>query len=121
MESDLQEYFSRQGVDVSRITKTDIVLALLRMGRVGEAEELAGIRIKVCPPYIPQWPPKPVLREKRGPVLSFVAPNPCMPAGDMHRRFAMVRTGMSRQQLRDKGISPRDIAEWEKRGMIGWE
>jgi hypothetical protein len=39
----------------------------------------------------------------------------------MHRRYALVRVGMTKQDLKDKGISARDIVEWERRGMIKWD
>lgn len=118
---ELFDYFLKQGVDVDRITSVDIVLALLRMGRVGEAQELAGVSITHCPPYIPMWPPKPVERKKRGSTVASIVDNPCMPTSDMHRRYALVRVGMTKQDLRDKGISARDIVEWERRGMLKWD
>lgn len=117
---DLLEYFQRQEIDVSRITPADIVLALLRMGRLDEAQELAGVRITRCPDYIPLWPPKPVQCKKHGASVATVVPNPCAPKSDMHRRYALVRIGMTKQELKDKGVSARDLVEWERRGMITW-
>lgn len=114
-------YFQEQGVDVSQVHPADVVLALLRMGRLNEAQELAGVRITRCPDYIPLWPPKPVERKASGPTVAAIIPNPCIPTSDMHRRYALVRVGMSRQELRDKGISSRDLVEWERRGMIQWD
>jgi len=117
----VREYFEKQNIDVSRIAPVDIVLALLRMGRISEAEALAGVEIKHCPPYIPLWPPKPVQRKKHGPAVAAIVPNPCLPTSDMHRRYAIVKVGMTREDLRDKGISARDMMEWERRGMIRWD
>lgn len=121
MRPDLKDYFEKQGIDVGRVAPVDIVLALLRMGRLDEAQELAGVRITRCPDYIPPWPPKPVERKASGPTVAAVIPNPCLPSGDMHRRYSLVRVGMSKQELRDKGVSARDLVEWERRGMIKWD
>lgn len=117
----LIEYFVKQGIDVNRLAPVDIVLALLRMGRTSEAEALAGVQITRCPDYIPLWPPKPVQRKKHGASVASTVPNPCVPTSDMYRRYALVKVGMTKQELKDKGVSARDLVEWERRGMIKWE
>lgn len=121
MRPDLLEYFQKQRVDVALVTQVDIVLALLRIGDVEAAQELAGVSITRCPDYIPPWPPRPVQRKKHGDTVASVTPNPCMPTSDMHRRYALVRVGMTRDDLKGKGISARDIAEWKQKGYITWE
>lgn len=121
LDPELLEYFQKQGIDVNRLAPVDIVLALLRMGRVEEAQELAGVQITHCPDYIPLWPPKPVERKKHGASVVSIVPNPCAPTSDMCRRYALVKVGMTKQELTDKGISARDLKEWERRGMIKWD
>lgn len=117
---DVERYLAAEwrGGD-AEVMRCDVVLALLRLGHLQEAEELAGVKIKRCPSGVPRWPPDPIPAKFRRPVVTRVTkPNPCAPRSDAHRRFAQVRVGLSREQLAGRGITQRDVRVWTRRGWM---
>lgn len=120
------ENFRGASVDWKKITRVDVALALLKLNTrsaIKSAEQILGVPIRQCPPAVPPWPPKAVVvREGKALRVTKVAhPNPCYPGRDTHRRFALVRKGMTEEQLLAKGITRRDIADWTRRGYVEME
>lgn len=114
-------YFIAQDVAPESIGKADVVLALLRINTpeaLQAASGLVGKPITVCPAAIPPWPPRPVQRAPQERVVAKADENPCAPSSDMHRRFALVRVGMTVEALQKKGISRRDLRCWTRAGHI---
>lgn len=102
----------------------DTVIALLRENTpasLAEASALAGIQITKCPPAVPPWPPKPVetrTREKK--IARVGSDNPCLPKSDAFQKYRRLRVGMTREELRLRGVHRRDIQTWTKNGSIVW-
>lgn len=110
-------------IDWEKITKVDVALALLRVNTrsaIKSAEEILGVPIRQCPPAVPPWPPKAVARNEEfvSRVRKVAHPNPCYPGRDAHRRFALVREGMTEKQLLAKGVTRRDLADWMRKGYV---
>lgn len=102
----------------------DVVLMLLRIGSPEALEhvtKITGHPITHCPPAVPPWPPKPVAKTKRGPILVRVEANAYPRQTSMHDRFAKVRLGMTREQLLTRGVTARDIRYWQKNDRIEFE
>lgn len=105
------------------LCQADLAVALLRVGTpeaLNHVQDVLGLRITVCPPALPPRVPKPVRREATGPILSLVTDNPCSPRTDAHRRYALVRVGMTREKLLARGVTVRDLKVWANRGWIAW-
>ena len=96
--------------------EASIGLALLRMHNREAAEEVLGVKIKMCPPAVPPRVPLPVRREREPQVLWFATGNPC--GGTMRERYSKLRVGMTLSQLLTRGITKRDIRVWQQRGML---
>jgi len=117
----VSDYCRRMDLRVEGFLTIDLVLVLLRIG--GEdalrcVQELTGAVVTKCPTAMPPWPPLPVRLPKRGPVVSRVlTPNPCA-ASDMRGRYALVKKGMTREQLAAKGVTSRDIRYWKDHDYI---
>jgi hypothetical protein len=119
---DLEAYFDSLRVDANQVRRVDIIMALLRMGsEEGRrlAEKLAGRAIQKCPPAVPPWPPKPVAHVPREVVVK-VGENKFTSGGTASERFGKIRRGMTREELRRKGLSSRDLFDWTAAGMIEW-
>lgn len=115
-----KQYFAEIGVD--KPLTVDIVLALLRINTpesLARASKLAGIEITKCPPAVPPWPPKPVAARAVVKVVR-VGRNPCLPTTGAFQKFRMVRVGMTREQLKKRGLDNRDIRQWTNQGHIEW-
>lgn len=117
----VDDYLRERGVE--RPLEVDVALALLNVeGGRPHAEKMLGLRVTQCPAAIPPWPPRPARREARGPsVQSVRQPNPCLPTTDAHRRFALVRVGMTKDKLLAKGVTVRDLRVWQQRGWMTWQ
>jgi hypothetical protein len=116
-------YMADHRITPEHVLRADAVLMLLRINSAEALErvrELAGKPITRCPTGMPPWPPRPVAAVRREPRVSRVAPNPCLPATDMHRRYGLVKVGMSRQQLISRGCQPRDIRIWQSAGHVSF-
>lgn len=100
------------------------MLALLRIDTRESrrlVEDVLGLKIRLCPPGIPPWPPKPVQRKLAAScVASYRTPNPCLPTTGAFRRYALIRRGMTEEQLRRRGVTRRDILRWTKLGYLEW-
>ena len=118
----LSEYFALVKVPPGRILRVDLAVALLRINTeesLSCAQELTGCAITKCPSALPPWPPIPV-RPSRGlgTVTLLVSYNPCREKTDCHRRFGQVRTGLTKEQLKARGVTQRDIERWIKKKWI---
>jgi hypothetical protein len=119
----VESYFQRIGVDSNLCVQADVVLALLRIGdkeALSEAARLVGRPITVCPPAVPPWPPLPVSVRRREPVVASLGKNTFPPSLGMHGRFKHMRKGMTREQMKARGATTRDISYWTKNGHITW-
>lgn len=120
----VDRYVVQHRLDVKKFLPVDLVLILLRIGTkeaLERATELTGKPITRCPSGMPPWPPKPTMAPppcSREPVVSRVVENPCPPSTDMHRRFATVRKGLTKEQLIARGCQVRDIRYWQNKGHI---
>lgn len=128
----LDHYISEHGLQMDALLRVDLVLILLRLAddkghndfvrymaleRIGE---LTGRAITRCPSAMPPWPPKPVARHPVK-VVTKVEPNECYGNTDMHKRYGVVRVGMTREQLLAHGATVRDISLWVKQGKIAFK
>jgi len=106
------------------LCQADLAVALLRVGTpeaLSHVEDVLGLHITRCPAAVPPRVPKPVRREATGPTLSLVTDNPCSPKTDAHRRYELLRVGMSREKALARGATVRDLRVWENRGWISWQ
>lgn len=116
----VDRYFQNAAIPPSLITKTDLVLALLRIDDPEAreaAERISGVPIKVLPPGMPPWPPLPVGKRPRK-ILIRREPNPCLPTTDAFQRYRRLKVGATRDQLMTLGITSRDLNDWSRRGVI---
>lgn len=114
-------YMAAHRLTPALMLRVDVVLMLLRIGTaeaLGRAQELTGKPIRQCPSAVPPWPPRPVAATPRGPVILSMVPNPCSPGTDMHRRYAQVTLGRTREQLLSRGVTCRDLSYWQKKGHV---
>lgn len=118
IQQQLEEYFATEWRVAAPVNPSDVVLALLRLGLREHAEQVMGKPIQVCQAYVPPWSPTPVAKLRALRITGKVAPNPCQPKSDAHKRFATVRVGMTLAQLEGRGISKRDIRIWRDRKWI---
>ena len=125
MSADLQlklsDYFSRERVPISKILRVDLAMALLRIDTAEArifAQELTGCAIQHCPAVLPPWPPAPVALSRKVLRVSSVVVNPCRPSTDAHRRFSQVKKGMTKEALRARGVTQRDLERWVKKGWM---
>jgi hypothetical protein len=126
----LSGYITNHAMDARRLMRVDLVLILLRLADDAEDDfvrrealervaELTGRAITHCPSAMPPWPPLPVARRAAVPkVVRVTRPNPCSENTDMARRYDQVRRGMTREQLRCRGVTDRDIRYWTQNGYI---
>lgn len=114
----LGDYLEAHGLTVGTASRADLILALLRINTpeaLGEAQELAGCAIRRCPPAVPPWPPKPIQQapENSEPKVRWVAKdNPCLQSTPAWSRFTRIRVGMTREHLRQRGVTARDLRRW---------
>jgi hypothetical protein len=109
------EYLRAHGLAAP--SRADVVLALLRVNTqqsLAAAEGIVGRPVTRCPPAIPLWPPKPVVRAPRAPRVKAVGRNPCLPTSGAFQRYRTVRVGMTRDQLLARGVTHRDLRKWAK-------
>lgn len=116
-------YAEEHRLNVQAFLPVDLVLILLRIDHAeapGRVAELVGKPITVLPSAMPPWPPMPVRRcaARPEPKVSVVKPNPCPPTTDMHRRYSLVRKGLTREQLISRGCQPRDLRYWQNKGHV---
>jgi hypothetical protein len=117
-------YAAENRLDIEAFLPVDLVLVLLRIRHAeahGAIAELTGRPITRCPSGMPPWPPKPPASPATRPVepkVSMVVPNPCPPSTDMHRRFDLVKKGLTREQLIARGCQVRDIRYWQNKGHL---
>jgi hypothetical protein len=122
LDQGLRDYFRQNRVHLPSVCKADVILALLRMGRRPEAEELLGKPITVCPPAVPPWPPKPVEKPRaRGPVVSKVKRNPFTLGTKAHEKYNRIQVGMTRNQVISKGITYQQVYHWRRDGYLKFE
>jgi hypothetical protein len=78
-------------------------------------------KVTKCPPAIPPWPPKPVSGHAKGVVITK------RPVAEIHgrrmrkttqERYDRIRLGMSKDQIRARGITTRDLRGWIRRGLL---
>lgn len=100
------------------LCQADVVLALLRMDLLSDAERLVGRPITHCPAALRSGSRTPVLRAP-DPVVAHVVMNPRHPGTDAHRRFeAAFRVGRTIAQCRTWGARRRDVRRALRRGWI---
>lgn len=97
-------------------SRADRVLALLRTNTpeaLAEAEAIVGRPIKVCPPGIPPWPPKPASAAPREPKVTRVQ------RGTSSKKLEQVKVGWTIPQVIDRlGVTRRDVKYWQSRGYL---
>lgn len=121
----LSAYVLDHRLPIEKMLRVDLAVALLRIDTAEArliAQELTGCAIQVCPSGLPPWPPKPVAARhaKQAAKVASVADNPCQPSTDAHRRFALVRKGSTKEQLKSRGVTQRDIDRWTKKNWVVW-
>lgn len=92
------------------LCQADIVLALLRMDLIRDAERLAGFPITRCPPCL-RSTSLPVTRSEiaPAPVIRAVVPNPRATNTEAHARFCEFRVGRTIEQCHARGVRRRDV------------
>lgn len=115
----LDGYFKAQGVRAADTCPADWALAAVRMGLYSLAGDVLGVTVTHCPSAVPPWPPRPVRREPRGPCVASVAKDPPLPQRVLPK-YRQVKVGMTKEQLRSRGLDGRDIRIWTQRGHIQW-
>jgi hypothetical protein len=114
-------YIEAHRLEPEHLLRIDLVLALLRIyspEALGAAEKLAGRPITKCPPCLPPWPPAPVRPPQGQRTVTKVARNPCLPTTPAFQRFRLVRLGLTREQLRARGVTTRDLRLWTRAGHV---
>jgi hypothetical protein len=122
IQSILDDYLAGHPTVSALSTRADVVLALLRVNTEETlrcAEELTGLTITKCPDYIPPWPPKPISKLPREATLTFVDPEKTY-LREMGDRYKQIKVGMTRDQVKARGVTSRDISYWEKKESIKW-
>ena len=113
---EVENYLVRHGVPLERVTKVDLVLALLRINTpkaLVEAERLVGKPITRGPSAVPPWPPKPISGLPRSSTKIIRVD---FPPG----QHQMVKVGMTRDQLLARGVTRQNIFRWTRTGRIRW-
>lgn len=117
-------YAHENRLTTGKFLAVDLVLILLRINHPEAQErvtELVGKPMTRCPSGMPPWPPRPPAGSASRPCepkVSMVVPNPCPPSTDMHRRFDLVKKGLTREQLIARGCQVRDIRYWQNKGHL---
>lgn len=101
------------------LCQADVVLALLRMDLLTEAERLVGRRITHCPSGL-RTGKTPVLRAevRPDPVILSVVENPRAPGSRARECFEAFRVGFTIAQARLRGARRRDVRAALKHGWI---
>lgn len=118
----VDKYFAEHNLPRDQRQPSDVVLALLRINTlqsISYAAMIVGKPITHCPPAIPPWPPKPVAVVKRTSICK-VGRNTFLPTTGAFHRFRRVRVGMTKEQLKSRGVTQRDIGRWTKSKHIEW-
>jgi hypothetical protein len=114
-------YIEAHRLNPEHLLRVDIVLVLLRINSpeaLGAAEKLTGRPITRCPPSLPPWPPAPVRPPQGRRAVSRVGRNPCLPTTPAFQRFRAVRPGLTKEQLRVRGVTARDLRLWVRAGHV---
>ena len=102
--------------------QADLVLCLLRLDALREAEALVGRRITVCPPCLRLLtPPLSLMFEGDRLVIRRLQRNPCLPTTPAFQRYRILREGMTVDQVRRRGVKSRDLRVWGRRGYFKLE
>jgi len=121
LQLEASSYMAAHRLTAPQMLRVDVVLMLLRINTreaLQAAQELTGRAITQCPSAVPPWPPKRPEDAARGPRVIWLAPNPCSPTTAMHARYGQVAIGRTREQLLARGVTPRDLSYWGKRGHV---
>ncbi len=119
-------YADAHALPLDALLRVDAVLILLRIAdsnatlreqALERVAELTGKAITRCPSAMPPWPPRPVARHPVQ-VVATARANDCSENTDMHRRYDIVKVGMTREQLLSRGVTVRDISVWVRQGRI---
>lgn len=120
----IDRYFADHHIDPLRSQQADVVLGLLHIGTPESMDmvaEIMGKPITRCPPAVPPWPPKPVVKKDRSERrLAFVGENLNLPTSKLFQDFRLLKKGMTEVEIRARGISLRDLRHWAKKGLIAW-
>lgn len=106
-----------QSLRDAEFCQADVVLALLRMNLLRDAEALVGRPITHCPPALRSGSRTPVLRAP-DPVIAIVYANPRAPGTEAHERYHHFRVGRTVAQARARGARRRDVRMALRRGWI---
>lgn len=108
------------GVDHAQAT-----LTLLYNGHYEGVEILIGHPVVICPPCLSGMhistasnmptPPRSVDETR---VIRSISDNPRLPTTPSFNRFEQLKLGMTVQQALTRGVTRRDIREWEREGSI---
>lgn len=100
----------------------DVVVALLRHERLGDATMVAGTPVMRCDPHVPQYPPLPVQELRLGDDVRIVrVTKPCpVRSGnaDAVRRYALLRRHMTVRVALARGVRRRDLRLWVQKGWV---
>lgn len=113
------EYCRAEGITIG--TQADMVLALLRINTLESLQkvtELTGVEVKRCPPAVPPWPPTKPAVASPDRIRKLKKRNPCVESTDAHRRFAVLREGMTVEAAMTRGVTTRDLRVWKSRGYL---
>ncbi len=94
------------------ISQADLVLALLRLNHLRDAERVVGKPIKVCPPCLRPAPMKVQRMLREAKVVKILVDNPCI--GFARQKFDLYRPGMSVSQLILRGLRRRDLLKAQR-------
>ena len=123
----VEDYFDRYRIPLRLVMRTDITVALLRVGTpeaVEVAEEILGRKIsatvgqlfKERKPPVAKGPPKVSIVHQR----TYNRKGRWTMPKRTEDRFQRICVGMTKDQLVTRGIPLRDITRWTKAGNIVW-
>lgn len=116
-------------LEACHISSADVVVALLHRNDKlcrAAAETVAGVKIQTGSVAVPPAAPAPVTRPATlggdgRKVAWHKQPNPATKGSKFAAHFALVKDGMSIEQLLTRGATRSDIREWLKRDWIRLE